>query len=174
MAVVPRSAPWSLSPAVAVAVAAMVRAAMPDALAVPAAAVDELEQRLRETLTLPFTLTHRDPLPEERHLVPTVPTRNRLLAPFALLVHQYGIPRYGEIDPTPLFAATFLLMFGTMFGDVGQGAVIAGLAWYFRSKLGRFYLFGLMAGISSIIFGFLFGSECAHHRSSTKSRDGNE
>lgn len=125
---------------------------------VPAAAVDELEQRLRETLTLPFTLTPRDPLPEERHLVPTVPTRNRFLAPFALLVHQYGIPRYGEIDPTPLFAATFLLMFGTMFGDVGQGAVIAGLAWYFRSKLGRFYLFGLMAGISSIIFGFLFGS----------------
>jgi V/A-type H+-transporting ATPase subunit I len=90
--------------------------------------------------------------------VPTVPTRKRLLAPFALLVHQYGIPRYGEVDPTPLFAATFLLMFGTMFGDVGQGAVIAGLAWYFRAKLGRFYLFGVLAGASSMLFGFLFGS----------------
>ena len=49
-------------------------------------------------------------------------------------------------------------MFGTMFGDVGQGAVIAGLAWYFRARLGRFYLFGLMAGASSMLFGFLFGS----------------
>ena len=83
---------------------------------------------------------------------------NRLLAPFALLVNQYGIPRYGEVDPTPLFAVTFLLMFGTMFGDVGQGAVIAGLAWYFRAKLGRFWLFGLMAGASSMVFGFLYGS----------------
>ncbi len=125
---------------------------------VPAAAVTSLEQRLSATLSLPFALTSRDPLPEERHLVPTVPTHSRLLAPFALLVHQYGIPRYGEVDPTPLFAATFLLMFGTMFGDVGQGAVIAGLAWYFRARLGRLYLFGIMAGISSLIFGFLFGS----------------
>ena len=113
---------------------------------VPAAAVKKLETRLRETLSLPFALTSRDPLPEERSLVPTVPTRKRLLAPFALLVHQYGIPRYGEVDPTPLFAATFLLMFGTMFGDVGQGAVIAGLAWYFRARLGRFYLFWAHGG----------------------------
>jgi len=125
---------------------------------VPATAVTSLEQRLSATLSLPFALTSRDPLPEERHLVPTVPTHSRLLAPFALLVHQYGIPRYGEVDPTPLFAATFLLMFGTMFGDVGQGVVIAGLAWYFRARLGRLYLFGIMAGISSLIFGFLFGS----------------
>lgn len=125
---------------------------------VPATAVTSLEQRLSATLSLPFALTSRDPLPEERHLVPTVPTHSRLLAPFALLVHQYGIPRYGEVDPTPLFAATFLLMFGTMFGDVGQGAVIAGLAWYFRARLGRLYLFGIMAGASSLIFGFLFGS----------------
>ena len=57
-----------------------------------------------------------------------------------------------------MFAATFLLMFGSMFGDVGQGAIIAGLAWYLRDKLGRFYPFGVMAGISSICFGFLFGS----------------
>ena len=125
---------------------------------VPTAAVKTLEQRLQETLTLPFDLSTRDPRPDERHLVPTIATRSRLLAPFAMLVQQYGIPRYGEIDPTPLFAASFLLMFGTMFGDVGQGAVIAGLAGYFRHKLGRFYLFGVLAGLSSMVFGFVFGS----------------
>jgi V/A-type H+-transporting ATPase subunit I len=125
---------------------------------VPAAQVPELEQQLRQTLALPFELTVRDPRPDERHLVPTVPVRNRLLEPFAMLVKQYGIPQYGEVDPTPLFAVTFLLMFGSMFGDVGQGAVIAGLAWWLRDKLGRFYLFGVMAGLSSVFFGFLFGS----------------
>jgi len=125
---------------------------------VPANEVADLEQRLRQSLSLPFELTSRDPRPDERHLVPSVPVRNRLLVPFAMLVKQYGIPQYGEVDPTTLFAVTFLLMFGTMFGDVGQGAVIAGLAWWFRGKMGRFYLFGVLAGLSSMAFGFLFGS----------------
>lgn len=125
---------------------------------VPATAVASLEEALRRTLTKPFELQSRVPLPEERSLVPTVPTKSRLLEPFALLVKQYGIPEYGEIDPTPLFAVTFLLMFGMMFGDVGHGAVIAGAAWYFRRRLPRFYLFGVLAGISSMVFGLLFGS----------------
>ena len=125
---------------------------------VPASEVDGLAGRLRETLSLPFEVQARDPLPEERKLVPTVPVRSRLLQPFALLVKQYGVPEYGEVDPTPLFAVTFLLMFGSMFGDVGQGAVIAALGWYFRTKLGRFGLFGVMAGLSSVAFGFLYGS----------------
>jgi V/A-type H+/Na+-transporting ATPase subunit I len=49
-------------------------------------------------------------------------------------------------------------MFGSMFGDIGQGAVIALAAWLLRKKLGRFWPFGLMAGISSMFFGVLFGS----------------
>lgn len=125
---------------------------------VPAQAVPALQARLAQSLSLPFELQARDPLPAERGLVPTLPVRSRLLAPFALLVKQYGIPRYGEIDPTPWFAISFLLMFGAMFGDVGQGAVIAVLAWTFRARLGRLWLFGLLAGLSSIGFGLLYGS----------------
>ncbi len=109
-------------------------------------------------MNLPFELTSRDPRPDERKLVPTVPGKSRLLAPFALLVKQYGIPAYGEVDPTPLFAVTFLLMFGMMFGDLGHGAVIALAAWLARRKLPNFYLFGVFAGISSMGFGLLFGS----------------
>jgi V/A-type H+-transporting ATPase subunit I len=125
---------------------------------VPAHSVAGLEDRLRASLSLPFELDQRDPRPDERPLVPTVPINNRLLAPFSMLVKQYGIPQYGEVDPTPLFAVTFLLMFGAMFGDIGQGAVIAGVAYWLRDKLGRFYPFGIMAGASSVIFGFLYGS----------------
>jgi len=125
---------------------------------VPARSVAKLQTRLQDSLERPFAVQSRDPRPDERPLVPTVPVRSRLLEPFSLLVKQYGIPQYGEIDPTPLFAVTFLLMFGSMFGDVGQGAVIAGLAWSLRRRFERFYLFGVMAGVSSICFGFLFGS----------------
>ncbi len=125
---------------------------------VPARAVDGLETQLREGLTGPLSLEMRDPLPEERRLVPTVPTRNRWLKPFATLVKQYGIPEYGEVDPTPLFAVTFLLMFGMMFGDLGHGAVIAMVAWLARAKLKEFAWFGIAAGGSSMAFGLLFGS----------------
>ncbi|MGM0554293.1 MAG: V-type ATP synthase subunit I [Pseudomonadota bacterium] len=125
---------------------------------VPARAVDDLQQRLADSLPHPFRLETRKPHSDERSLVPTLPTTNPLLQPFQTLVQQYGIPRYGEFDPTALFTITFLLMFGTMFGDVGHGAVLAGLALAFRRKLGHFYRFGVMAGLSSILFGFLFGS----------------
>jgi V/A-type H+-transporting ATPase subunit I len=125
---------------------------------VPLRELPSLAERLEVSLAMPFDLSFRDPRPDERPLVPTVPVKNKWLAPFAMLVKQYGIPQYGEVDPTPLFAFTFLLMFGSMFGDVGQGAVIAGLAWVFRAKLGRFWLFGVMAGGSSVLFGFLYGS----------------
>ncbi len=125
---------------------------------VPAKAVDDLEQRLGKTLPNAFSLESRKPRADERPLVPSVPVKHRLLQPFALLVKQYGTPRYGEIDPTFLFTITFLLMFGTMFGDVGHGAVLALLAWIFRKPLGRFYLYGVLAGLSSVVFGFLFGS----------------
>lgn len=125
---------------------------------VPARALADLEQRLSTLLDLPFDLAVRDPRPDERHLVPTLSVRHRWLQPFALLVNQYGIPAYGEIDPTPLFAVTFLLMFGSMFGDVGHGAVIAVAAWLARHKIPTFYRFGIFAGLSSMAFGVLFGS----------------
>jgi V/A-type H+/Na+-transporting ATPase subunit I len=125
---------------------------------VPARSVQRLEARLRESMNHPFEMTARNPAADERALVPTVPAKSWVLAPFALLVKQYGVPEYGEVDPTPLFAVTFLLMFGSMFGDIGQGAVIALAAWILRKKLGRFWPFGLMAGISSMFFGVLFGS----------------
>jgi len=125
---------------------------------VPARSVERLGARLRESLNHPFQMTVRNPAAEERALVPTVPAESWVLTPFAMLVRQYGVPEYGEVDPTPLFAVTFILMFGSMFGDIGQGAVIALAAWLLRRKLGRFWPFGLMAGLSSMVFGVLFGS----------------
>lgn len=125
---------------------------------VPARSVSRLEARLRESLNHPFEMSARKPTADERGLVPTVPAKSWILSPFAMLVKQYGVPEYGEVDPTPLFAVTFILMFGSMFGDIGQGAVIALAAWLLRKKLGRFWPFGLMAGLSSMVFGVLFGS----------------
>ena len=38
---------------------------------------------------------------------------------------MYGLPRYSEIDPTAFVAVTYTLLFGVMFGDLGQGLLVA-------------------------------------------------
>ena len=93
----------------------------------------------------------------------TPPTRLnniKLFQPFESLVKMYGIPSYQEKDPTVFFALTYLLIFGAMFGDVGQGAVLllAGIILeYFYKKVDFGGVLNRL-GLSSIIFGFLYGS----------------
>ncbi|MES9895873.1 MAG: V-type ATPase 116kDa subunit family protein [Candidatus Thiodiazotropha endolucinida] len=125
---------------------------------IPAEDISLVEITLRDKLPNTFVLETRDPKPEERGLVPSVMRHNRLLRPFSSLVMQYGVPRYGEVNPTQLFALTYILMFGMMFGDVGHGAVIIAITLLLRRKLGSFTPFGIAAGLSSVLFGFLYGS----------------
>jgi V/A-type H+-transporting ATPase subunit I len=125
---------------------------------VPARDVDRLQRALEQKLEYPFMLHARRPRGDERPEVPSVMRPNRLLSPFSTLVKQYGVPRYGEFDPSVVFAVTFVLMFGMMFGDVGHGAVLAIAAIAFRKKLKRFALFGVAVGLSSMVFGVLYGS----------------
>ncbi len=90
-----------------------------------------------------------------------------VLAPFQMLVSNFGIPRYGTIDPTPFVMPIYLAMFGVMFADVGQGLILALLGALGTSRLkdkpkkqGLFTLSWLIVwcGVSSILFGALFGS----------------
>ena len=72
---------------------------------------------------------------------------------------MYGVPGYNELDPTPFFAISYTLLFGIMFGDLGQGLVIALLgailAKVKRMDFGRILV---RIGLSSAIFGTLYGS----------------
>ncbi|MCK5877444.1 MAG: hypothetical protein KAG43_07400, partial [Candidatus Marithrix sp.] len=121
----------------------------------PKLEVAKLEANLTEKLDCPFVFSSRKPTPAEYKKVPSLTHHHPYLAPFAALVNNYGTPRYGEFDPTLLFTVTFIFMFGSMFGDVGHGALIVGAGWYLKSKFTPFFL---AAGTSSIIFGFLYGS----------------
>lgn len=87
---------------------------------------------------------------------PTHLKNNKLFSKFETIVEMYGTPNYTEIDPTAFVAITAFLMFGFMFGDVGQGFVIAliGIILSIKKKsLGPIFIAG---GISAIIFGFLY------------------
>lgn len=91
---------------------------------------------------------------------PPVRLRNKkLFKPFELFIDMYGLPCYDEVDPTVFVAIIYTLLYGIMFGDFGQGLVLAlggFLAWKFKKmKLGKILI---PCGISSAIFGLIFGS----------------
>ena len=97
--------------------------------------------------------------------VPVLLKHPAFFKPFEMLMSSYGLPDYKVIDPTLFMAITFLFMFGIMFGDVGHGAVLVAIGWllYRRardkgSSMALFGRLGMYCGVSSIVFGFLFGS----------------
>jgi V/A-type H+-transporting ATPase subunit I len=97
--------------------------------------------------------------------VPVLLKHPAFFKPFEMLMSSYGLPDYKVIDPTFFMAITFLFMFGIMFGDVGHGAVLVAIGWllYGRardkgSSMALFGRLGMYCGVSSIVFGFLFGS----------------
>ncbi|MCZ0717026.1 V-type ATP synthase subunit I [Aerococcus kribbianus] len=90
---------------------------------------------------------------------PTKMKNNLFVRPFELLTKMYGVPNYREMDPTILVALTYTLLFGAMFGDVGQGLILflVGLIGVFNPKLRPLGMLSAV-GLSSTFFGFLYGS----------------
>ena len=84
---------------------------------------------------------------------------NVLFRPFEMFVEMYGLPNYREFDPTVLVGITYSILFGFMFGDVGQGLVLLILGSILACTK-KLRLAGIIArcGFFSTIFGFLFGS----------------
>jgi V/A-type H+-transporting ATPase subunit I len=83
------------------------------------------------------------------------------LRPFQPLVEMYDTPSYRELQPTAFFAASFLLMFGLMFGDLGHGAVLCAAGYCLFRYMPRFLDYGILlmeAGAASSLFGILYGS----------------
>ena len=95
---------------------------------------------------------------ESFHDIPVLFRQPMLLRPFSLLVSEYGLPEYNTIDPTLFVAVSFLLMFGAMFGDAGHGLLLMAAGIFLRKKLKDLGLLVVYCGISSLIFGALFGS----------------
>jgi V/A-type H+-transporting ATPase subunit I len=98
---------------------------------------------------------------------PTKISNNRFVKPFEELTKLYGLPHYDEIDPTPLMAITFPIIFGLMFGDLGHGLVLlfGGLIVGLLIKGNRAiknicYIMaacGAAASVAGLVFGEAFG-----------------
>ena len=111
---------------------------------------DDLEQVLCEV----------EPVRHDMQLDPPVKLRtNRFFKPFEMFVTMYGLPGYYDFNPTSFIGFLYVLLFGIMFGDFGQGVcvILAGIVmWKWRKMvLGQCLM---RCGIASMLFGFLYGS----------------
>ena len=119
------------------------------------------EKRLRERLERypAFTVEIEGPDKSDPISPPTRLKNLIFFRPYSFFVEMYGLPSYHDIDITAFVAITFTLLFGIMFGDVGQGfaLILIGIAmWKLKGMaLGKILI---PCGCSSIIFGFVFGS----------------
>ena len=89
---------------------------------------------------------------------PTKLKNNKLFRPFEFLVNMYGAPNYNEIDPTPFFAVSYMLLYGMMFGDLGQGLVFVLLSFLVDKKNKTFGALIRRVGFSACFFGLMYGS----------------
>jgi len=119
----------------------------------------------RNTCYLEWNRAESKDVPRED--IPVQFKNPKILAPFQMLVSNFGIPQYGTIDPTPFVMPIYLTMFGLMFADIGQGTILVILgilgAHFFKNneeKQGLYTLSWLIiwCGSFAIIFGALFGS----------------
>ncbi len=113
----------------------------------------------------------KDEKPQDlRDITPRIMKNFFLVKPFEAITKMYGTPAYSEIDPTPIIAITFPILFGIMFGDIGHGLtlIISGIigALVFRKSkksLSSFSWIIFFCGWAAFLFGFLYGEFFGHH-----------
>ncbi|MCK4713016.1 MAG: hypothetical protein KAT26_09070 [Marinosulfonomonas sp.] len=79
------------------------------------------------------------------------------LKAFEFFPRMLGVPARGEADPSIVTAFIATIMFGYMFGDVGQGAILVGIGFLMKPRMPLLALL-IPGGISAMLFGVLFGS----------------
>ncbi|RLG52774.1 MAG: hypothetical protein DRO00_05070 [Thermoproteota archaeon] len=122
---------------------------------VPETLVDSLERHLKSRLgeMVDFRVTE-----EEGPSYIELPS---MIRPFSLLTHKMmGYPKGGQLDPTFLVSIFFPIMFGIMFGDIGQGLTLLVFGLILKRRGGRLKDIGQILvpmGVCSTIVGFLYG-----------------
>jgi len=96
---------------------------------------------------------------EEGLSPPTILKNHWFFRPFELFVEMYSLPKYNSFDPVWFVGLTYCILFGMMFGDLGQGFVLLIIGWFMEKRM-KIRLGGIIMRLApfSMFFGLLFGS----------------
>lgn len=124
---------------------------------IPKKMKNEIKQRLSrfENIIIIFNEDYGD----DHNIKPPTKLRNTwMFKPFEFMIKMYGLPSYKELDPTPFLSITYLVFFGFMFGDIGQGFALFLIGFIAGRKAIELGYIIQRLGISSMIFGGIYGS----------------
>lgn len=124
---------------------------------IPACQQAALQQHATQS-KLPVVMLMRAPTVNEYRHTPSQVLPPRWMQPFLALIRNYGVTAYREFDPSWLFSLSYILLFGVMFGDVGHGLCLLAVAGAVKRKHPNFFSFFVAIGLSSVTFGFVYGS----------------
>ncbi len=99
--------------------------------------------------------------------LPTLITNKKYTRNFQVITETQGLPRYGEVDPTPIIAFVWPTFYGLMFADLGHGLLLFGLGALFRYRgNGRLRVWGTLimaSGLAAAIGGLGTGEAFGFH-----------
>lgn len=130
---------------------------------VPTEKVDEFTKIIQKTQKNAYYLEVHD-AEEDDPNVPILLKNSKFVETFESLTHMYALPKYNEVDPTPLLAPFYLAFFGMMVADAGYGLLMV-IGCFIALKVAnlsesqeKFIRFFYYLGYSTIVWGLIYGS----------------
>ena len=96
-------------------------------------------KKVFDGMDVKFEVKNPDEVPDVK--APTLLKNNWFFKPFEMFVDMYSLPDYNDFDPTLFLGITYCILFGIMFGDLGQGLVLfLGGTYLYDIKKSRSFL----------------------------------
>lgn len=120
----------------------------------------ELDENLKETLDPMDIYWFSEPAAEDDN-PPIKLKNNKFSSLFEVLTGMYGMPVYGEFDPTVFLSIFFLLFFAMCMGDAGYGILLIAIGFFLKGKeggLAKLYKLIIALGAGTFVVGILLGA----------------
>lgn len=130
---------------------------------VPTRMVEEFKSTVSKILGQRYSLDIEDAEKGDPN-VPIILENGKFAGAFQGLTEMYSLPKYSEVDPTPLFAPFYAFFAGMMVGDLGYGLLLfilclVGLKFFnLRQDFKRNVKFFMFLSIPTMLWGLIYGS----------------
>ncbi len=138
---------------------------------------EDMEEKFRKLTSDYISIIEDAPLTADSHHdglhssepLPSLLTNKKYTQNFQVITETQGLPRYGEVDPTPIIAFVWPVFYGLMFADLGHGILLFGLGMLFRYRgNGRLKVWGTLiaaSGLAAAVGGLGTGEIFGFHMS---------